>query len=237
MNAEVDIRASSTIVILGKRNTGKSCMGKFVLNRLVAQGKVDIVYLFSTTESLSHSFDCLPPAFVIGGLNMKFIQRVLDSQMKAIRSKKLGKDDPSIKKLLFVMDDLLGSVRQGSAEQQLLDRLFCCSRHSNIGLMLLAQSARGLFSPTLRNNVDYLMVRQLNDNQLPSIYETVYYPGTYREFVRFYKEATEADSYAFLAYDNLTRENQRFFLMTAEHPCVFKIEIRGPKKDNRIKHK
>ena len=73
MNAEIDIKSSSTIVICAKRNEGKSVLAKHLLCKLVQQDKVDLVYLFSPTEKLSHSFDCVPKDFVIPTFDLKFI--------------------------------------------------------------------------------------------------------------------------------------------------------------------
>ena len=96
--AELDIRPSSTIVLIGKRNEGKSVLAKWLLFNLVEQRKVDIVYLFSTTEHLSHSFDCLPKEFVLPAFDIAFMEKIISSQQKEILKSKIGKDDPKIKK-------------------------------------------------------------------------------------------------------------------------------------------
>ena len=228
---ELNIRPSSTIVICGKRNEGKSVMAKWLLFNLVQQEKVEIVYLFSTTEHLSHSFDCVPSKFVIPTFDIPFMEKVISSQQKEIMRKKDGKDDPSIKKIMFIFDDMLGSVKQGSNEQLLLNRLFACSRHSKVSLMLLCQTTKSLFSPCLRQNTDYLFFRKINDNQLPSLFESVYWPGTYKNFVEFYHKSTAKSMFGFLAYDNLTRDDQKFFLVTAEQP-IFKITYGA--KDKKV---
>ena len=232
--SELDIRPSSTIVVCGKRNEGKSVLAKWLLYKLVQQEKVDIVYLFSTTEHLSHSFDCVPKQFVIPKFDIPFMEKIIASQTKQIQSKKDGKDDPSISQLLFIFDDMLGSVTQGSREQILLNRLFATSRHIKIGVMVLSQTTKGLFSPALRQNTDYLFFRKINDNQLPSLFESVYWPGSYRSFVEFYHKSTASSMFGFLAYDNLTREDSKFYLITAERP-EFKITFTAKRKDVKKK--
>jgi hypothetical protein len=216
--AELDIRPSSTIVICGKRNEGKSVLAKWLLYNLVQQAKVDIVYLFSTTEHLSHSFDCVPKEFVIPTFDIPFMEKIISSQEKEIMKTADGKDDPSIKQILFIFDDMLGSVKQGSNEQLALNRLFATSRHCKNSVMVISQTTKGLFSPALRQNTDYLFFRKINDNQLPSLFESVYWPGTYKSFVQFYHRSTASSKFGFLAYDNLTRDDQKFFLITAEQP-------------------
>ena len=158
-------------------------MAKWLLRSLVAQQKVENIYLFSPTETLSHSFDCVPDSHIIPSFDLKFINSIIDAQTKICKKK--GKDDPSVSRVLFIFDDMLGAVAQGSLEQQMLNRLFATSRHLKIGLMVLSQTARGLFSPALRQNTDYLLFRKINDNQLPSIHESIYFPGSLGSFSIF----------------------------------------------------
>ena len=223
MEKELEIKSSSTVVIVGKRNEGKSFLAKYLLCKMIRQEIVDVVYIFSTTETLSHSFDCIPKECVRDNFDIGFIEKILEAQEKKIRKSKIGKDDPKIAKILFIFDDLLGSVRQGSKEQQLLNKLFATSRHLKVGLMVLSQTTRGLFSPALRQNTDYLFFRKVNENQLPSLFEAMYFSGTYKEFVQFYKNATNSSKFGFLCYDNLTREDDKYFLITAEE-TDFKIK-------------
>ena len=230
LTAEIDIKPSSTIVICAKRNEGKSVLAKHLLHRLVQQMKVDVVYLFSPTETLSHSFDCLPKVCVVNTFDLRFIEKVLSAQEKAIRKTKQGKDDPAIAQILFIFDDMLASVVQGSHEQLLLNRLFATSRHLKVGVMVLSQTTRGLFSPALRQNTDYLFFRKINDNQLPALFEALYWPGNYKGFVLFYHQVTGTSKFGFLCYDNLTREEAKYFLVTADI-CKFQIEYtRNPTK-------
>jgi len=51
----------------------------------------------------------------------------------------------------------------------------------------------------------------------------MYYPGSYKEFLKFYKNATESSKFGFLCYDNLTREDDKYFLIVAEE-TDFKIK-------------
>ena len=141
--AELDIRPSSTIVICGKRNEGKSVLAKWLLYNLVQQQKVDIVYLFSTTEHLSHSFDCVPKEFVIPTFDIPFMEKIISSQEKEIIKMAQGKDDPNIKQILFIFDDMLGSVKQGSNEQLALNRFLPRADTVKIPLWSFPKPQRG----------------------------------------------------------------------------------------------
>ena len=230
----VDMKPSSTIVIVAKRNEGKSVLSKYILRSLISCGKVDTVYLFSPTERLTHSFDCVPNTHIIPTFDLKFINQIIDAQTKVCKKK--GKDDPSVSKILFIFDDMLGAVAQGSLEQQMLNKLFATSRHLKIGIMVLSQTTRGLFSPALRQNTDYLAWRKVNDNQLPSLFESIYYPGSYKQFLEFYHGATASSQFGFLMYDNLTRDESKFFLIEAEL-CEFTIKYQAKGKADKAVNK
>ena len=81
---EIEFRTAQCILILSKRNTGKSFLTKYLIHNFINQGIYDTIYLFSTTERYSHSFNCLPKEYVIDKFDLKFIQNVIDCQRKQI---------------------------------------------------------------------------------------------------------------------------------------------------------
>ena len=177
VKAEIDVQENSAIVILGKRNSGKSFLCKYLLRGMLTcdPPKADVVFLISPTEKLSRSFNCFDDKFIIPGFDMKRLEKILKAQQKCILRSKLGKDDPKVKKILLIFDDCLGSIRNGSEEQLFLNKLFATSRHSKIGLIILSQSSRGaVFGPVARDCVDPLFVRSMNKDQLPLIFESCF---------------------------------------------------------------
>ena len=69
---------------------------------------------------------------------------------------------------------------------------------------------------------------------MPSIHESTYFPGSYRQFLEFYHNATAASKFGFLLYDNLTREDDKFFLIEATL-CEFTIKYQAKGKDKADK--
>ena len=133
--------------------------------------------------------------------------------------------------ILFVFDDLLGSIQTGSHEMNYLNHLYATSRHVNVGLLLISQTAKSLISPAIRNNSDLIIWRQINDNYLRSLYESVYWDGNIKSFMDFTKKSFQNTDFEFLCYDNITkRDDQRWMLLLAEE-CEFQIEM----KKKRIK--
>ena len=244
---EIKITPFSTTCVLGKRNTGKSFLSKWLIQKMVNQGIYNTVYLFSTTERYSHSFNCLEKNYIIDCFDISFIKNVLDAQKKQID--KYGLKSDKVAKILFVFDDLVGSISTGSKEMQMLNFLFATSRHLAIGLLICAQCSRSLISPCMRQNVDYLLLRSLNDDYVKSLYESVYWtnPGGCKSFLAFTKKAFKNTTFEFLCYNNTVLEDsekwslvlaeETDFMLNMEKPKRKKGDGEGKKKDDKEKNK
>ena len=117
---------------------------------------------------------------------MKFIDEIVKAQRARID--KFGKDSPKVADILLIFDDLLGSIKPNSLEQQQLNWLFSTSRHINIGLLVISQTSRILISPTIRANSDYIFWRQVNENYIRSIFESIFWSsGNFNSFLKFTK--------------------------------------------------
>ena len=230
---ELKIKKHSTCLVMGRRGVGKSFISKFLIHKMLQQGIYDTFYLFSTTERYSKSFDCFPKQCIIDGFDLKFIKELIKAQKKRIDQ--YGKDSPKVASILFVFDDLLGSIQTGSHEMNYLNHLYATSRHVNVGLLLISQTAKSLISPAIRNNSDLIIWRQINDNYLRSLYESVYWDGNIKSFMDFTKKSFQNTDFEFLCYDNITkRDDQRWMLLLAEE-CEFQIEMK--KKTEKEKSK
>ena len=227
---ELKIKPHSTCLVMGRRGVGKSFISKFLIHKMLQQGIYDTFYLFSTTERYSKSFNCFPKECVIDGFDLKFIKELIKAQKKRID--KYGKESPKVASILLVFDDLLGSIQTGSHEMNYLNMLFSTSRHVNVGLLVISQSCKGLTGPVIRNNADLIIWRQINDNYLRSLYESVYWAGNLKSFMDFTKKSVQNTDFEMIAYDNMTtNDDQRWMLLLAEK-VHFQIEM----KSRRIKN-
>ena len=77
------------------------------------------MYMFSTTERYSKSFNCFQQEYVVDRYDMKFIDEIVKAQRARID--KYGKDSPKVSDILLIFDDLLGSIKPNSLEQQQLN--------------------------------------------------------------------------------------------------------------------
>ena len=89
--------------------------------------------------------------------------------------------------------------------------------------MICAQCSRSLISPTLRQNTDYLLIRNLNDDYIKSLYESVYWSsGNVKSFLEFTKASLKDTTYEFLCYNNnIDKEEEKWSLLIAEESDFF----------------
>ena len=227
---EIEFKTAQCILILSKRNTGKSFLTKYLIHNFINQGIYDTIYLFSTTERYSHSFNCLPKEYIIDKFDIKFIQSIIDAQRKQID--KYGLHSEKTAKILFVFDDLVGSLASASKEMQMLTFLFATSRHIKIGIVVVAQCSRALISPTLKQNCDHLFIRALNDDYMKSLYEAVYWnsDGGINSFLKFCKKSLMNTTFDFLHYNNTIEDDSKKWSLVLAKEVDFMLEMKTRRK-------
>ncbi|MFT4803273.1 MAG: hypothetical protein ACI9YE_000465 [Psychroserpens sp.] len=114
---------SSFNVILGKRRSGKSVLAEYLIKQMVAKKKIDIVFLFSTTDA---GFDIIPKEH-------RF--KTIDKLHTLIENYRLineyNKDEPKNKKIkirtMCILDDMAVDLK--SKSMNILESLSCNGRH------------------------------------------------------------------------------------------------------------
>ena len=220
------IQPNATHVFCSRRNSGKSYLAKYVLHSLVQQQLVDEVYIISQTEHISKSFDCFDDAHIVREYNPAWIQKLIKDQAAAIQ--KQGKDKAP--KIVLILDDVIGTV---SPNDPTLNSLFTLSRHCNISVFLLVQHVKQVFSPCLRQNVDYLYIGQVNDEALGVLYGVGHFPGTLKDFKKFVGEK-QKEKFTFVVYDSLT-DGDPWTTVRAGKPFEFKLVYGKEKRAKQCK--
>ena len=80
--------------------------------KMINQGIYNTVNFFSTTEKYSHSFNCLEKEYIVGFLIYLYIISIITAQRKRIEQ--YGLDSDKVASILFVFDDLVGSITSAS---------------------------------------------------------------------------------------------------------------------------
>jgi hypothetical protein len=212
----MDIKLPFSMVIVSKRNSGKSFLTKHLLKMFMVDNKLfDYIVLFSSTAQLTKDFECLPKKSILEDFSTTKINKILEYQKKAKESK-------NPKQCLIILDDTIGAKLDITFKTN-LDLLFSRGRHYNISIIFISQYIKNYISATIRNNIDYLLFSVNNYNVIKIIYDLVVYDGSIKDFIKFVNEKTK--NYTFLIYNNLNYSDNNFYTITAPKE-IPKIDIK-----------
>ena len=202
----MEISVPFSMVVVSKRNSGKSYLTKHLLNMFMIENKLfDYIVLFSSTAHLTKDFECLPKKAIQDDFSTTKINKILEHQKKS-------KDSNNPKQCLIILDDTIGTKIDISFKTN-LDLLFSRGRHYNISIIFISQYIKNYISTTIRNNIDYLLFSVNNYNVIKIIYDLVVYDGSIKDFIKFVNEKTK--NYTFLIYNNLNYSDNNFYTITA----------------------
>jgi hypothetical protein len=152
------INDGSVILMLGKRNTGKS----FLVRDLLANKRdIPTAVVISPTEQANRFYgDMIPPLFIHDEYSPEIMERLVTRQKRVKRMSLRDADvDP---RTICILDDCLYNA---SAWVKDANIRYCClnGRHVDITFVMTSQYALGL-PPTIRGQLDYTFI--LRDNIL-----------------------------------------------------------------------
>jgi hypothetical protein len=209
------LRFDSVVVMLGKRNTGKSFLTKDILYN---HRDIPLGTIVSPTESANEFFgELVPPFFIHDEYTPALIDRVVARQKKCV---KLWKRDKRVDPRAFlVFDDCLYDNSWRNDKNVRL--LFMNGRHWKMLFLITMQFPLGI-PPNLRSNVDFVFILRENINSnRKRIYE--HYAGIFPSFNEFCDVMDQCTSnYECLVIDNTTKSNkledQVFWYKADNHP-------------------
>lgn len=221
---EIDSRKSPMIVIIGKKDTGKSFLVRDILYNCKDCFPVGTV--ISATEVANEFFQHMVPSkFIHDKYEPGIVENVLKRQMNIKQSRNTDKKarggssniDP---RAFLILDDCLYDAKSWINEDS-TRYVFMNGRHVDLSTMITMQYPLGI-TPNLRTNVDFVFI--LRENILGNrrrIYEN--YAGmfpTFEMFCTFMDQCTE--NYECLVICNNVASNrledQVFWYKAADHP-------------------
>lgn len=222
--AEIDSRKSPMIVVIGKKDTGKSFLVKDILYNTQACFPVGTV--ISGTEVANEFFQHMVPSKLIHDkykpdIVMNTIKRQLAVKTHRNQDKHKGGGDSSVDPRAFlILDDCLYDatwIREESTRY-----VFMNGRHIDLMTIITMQYPLGI-TPNLRTNVDFIFIlRETMINNRKRIYDN--YAGmfpTFEMFCQFMDQCTE--NFECLVICNGVQSNkledQVFWYKAAEHPA------------------
>ena len=172
-----DIKDDKVVVLIGKRETGKSFLCKDILYH---HSSIPVGQVISGTEAANEFYSkMVPKLFIHEEYQPPIIANILKRQRLMIDQRK---SNPSIDPRAFlVLDDCL--YDNSWTKDKNVRSLFMNGRHFKILFMITMQYALGI-PPNLRTNIDYIFI--LRENYMSNrkrLYE--HYAGMFPNFEMF----------------------------------------------------
>ena len=220
---EIDSRKSPMIVVIGKKDTGKSFLVKDILFH--AQNAFPVGTVISGTEVANEFFQHMVPSKLIHDkykpdIVMNVIKRQLAIKTKRNQDKNSSGGNSHVDPRAFlILDDCLYDsswIREESTRY-----VFMNGRHIDLMTIITMQYPLGV-TPNLRTNVDFIFIlRETMIGNRKRIYEN--YAGmfpTFEMFCQFMDQCTE--NYECLVICNGVSSNkledQVFWYKASDHP-------------------
>jgi hypothetical protein len=215
-----EIKHDKVVVLIGKRDTGKSFLCKDILfhHRDIPVGQV-----ISGTEGANQFYSkMVPKLFIHGEFNTQIVQNILKRQKMLIEKINQGQGNIDPRSFL-ILDDCL--YDNSWAKDKFMRAVFMNGRHYKLLFLLTMQFALGI-PPNLRTNIDYVFI--LRENYVSNrkrLYE--HYAGMFPSFEMFCQIMDQCtENYECLVINNNAKSNKltdQVFWYKAEPHDDFRI--------------
>jgi hypothetical protein len=207
----------SITLLASKRRGAKSFTLRAILHQLLRRRliRMDSVVVVSGTNELNAAYSSiLPQSQIMTEASEVKLQALVDWQQQRVldaraRARKTGKSQ-LIRPLVLILDDIASSI--DLMRSKAWNWICLNGRHASMTVFLCSQTTRGMFGPSTRANIDFILAGTLSHNQLRSLWECTC-GMTYQQFLR-----TNAlqPPHSFLFYSQVAqRPDQRWALIKA----------------------
>ena len=209
-----DIKDDKVVVLIGKRDTGKSFLCKDILYHHTS---IPVGQVISGTEAANEFYSkMVPKLFIHEEYNPGIITNILKRQKMMLEKSNANNGvDP---RAFLVLDDCL--YDNTWTKDKNVRSLFMNGRHYKILFMITMQYALGI-PPNLRTNVDFVFILRENFvNNRKRLYE--HYAGMFPTFEMFCQVMDQCtENYECLVINNNAKSNkledQVFWYKASDH--------------------
>lgn len=189
--------------IIAPCREGKSQLTLELIAELQASGNADRIVVMSGTAGMNPDYDGLKAA---GHIVCPFNPASLKAGMDHQRSQK-GKG--AVPRILVLLDDVVGSKEAENCD--VVKEIFAQGRHLNISVMVISQHTKGVTSPTIKSNSDFIVFSGLADAPVKDLCSN-YFAGLVSTSAKVQEWIKGVPKHTFTVYD---RGNRNMFLMRA----------------------
>jgi len=196
-----DISHDKVVVLIGKRDTGKSFLCRDLLYH---HQNIPVGQVISGTEAANQFYSSIvPPIFIHGEYRAEVVTNLLKRQKLMIENLRTNQNlDP---RSFLILDDCL--YDNSWVKHKDVRSLFMNGRHYQILFIITMQFALGI-PPNLRTNIDYVFI--LRENYVSNrkrLYE--HYAGMFPTFEMFCQVMDQCtENYECLVINNNAKSNK-----------------------------
>ena len=213
------IKDNSVVVLIGKRDTGKSYLCRDILHH---HKNIPVGQVISGTEGANQFYQkIVPKLFIHEEFKTDIVQNMLKRQKLMIEKKRqVGGHEANIDERAFlILDDCL--YDNTWSKDKFMRSVFMNGRHYRLLFLLTMQYALGI-PPNLRTNIDFVFI--LRENYVSNrkrLYE--HYAGMFPTFEMFCQVMDQCtENYECLVINNNAKSNQLsdqiFWYKASPHP-------------------
>ena len=214
------IRDDNVVVLIGKRDTGKSFLCRDILHH---HKSIPVGQVISGTEGANQFYQkMVPKLFIHEEFKTDIVQNMLKRQKLMIEKKNSGSAGLDSRAFLILDDCLYDNTW---SKDKFMRSVFMNGRHYNLLFLLTMQYALGI-PPNLRTNIDFVFI--LRENYVSNrkrLYD--HYAGMFPTFEMFCQVMDQCtENYECLVINNNAKSNQlsdQIFWYKAESHPDFKI--------------
>jgi hypothetical protein len=197
-----EIKHDKVVVLIGKRDTGKSFLCKDILFH---HKDIPVGQVISGTEGANQFYSkIVPKLFIHDEFTSDIVQNMLKRQ-KLLIEKMNGGDNTIDPRAFLILDDCL--YDNSWAKNKYMRSVFMNGRHYKLLFLLTMQYALGI-PPNLRTNIDYVFI--LRENYVSNrkrLYE--HYAGMFPTFEMFCQVMDQCtENYECLVINNNSKSNK-----------------------------
>ena len=204
-----------SIVLAGKRRSGKGVMTKDLVFKVFRKRKLTNAFLFSPTSNIAQNgMEYIPEKNRYTSLDLEVIQAIMERQEALIR------DDPKGNyHILIVIDDIVGSIN--SKQKEMINKIFILGRHLQLSIFYCIQEVKNSFTTCCRQNSDLVFVFNQSNffNKEQLAFEFLSVSMDKKEGIKLIdKYAVNHQSLVILNTNKSGLLKDYVFFYTAEHP-------------------
>jgi hypothetical protein len=184
---------NKTVCLCGKRHSGKSELIKYIVSLYGHQ--FNKIFVICPSEAVNKFYSqFLPSENIFTEYKEEWIEKLMARLIKI----NVGEKNNEAAHILLILDDCVSD--HNFHQSPTIKKLFLRGRHISISLLITTQYIY-LISPSMRNNLDYLLCGQMNKQSIDLV-TTEFLSGDIEksDFVKMYSRCTK--DYNFLVINN-----------------------------------